>query len=220
MNKEEIERILAGSPAAIEAFVRKYGSVMRSVTRRCCYTYCPQGRDPTQIIDDLVQDLLLLLMQSKWPPVRRFDLARNVPFEAFLRVWVYWKIILLLRRPRTNPWTETPAEAAKLESLLSSARTQDELIEDRRLLEQVRGEIRIKYTDPDVAESIEQMLILELSADEVIASRRSKDTQPVDTKSKEHRKHVNTLQQRLHRAREWAMTRFGADRGGSDQAQE
>lgn len=106
---EELERCIAGDPAAWRALLAAQLPVIRGSVRRTLLTY--RGDAPEALVDDACGEVLLKLVDREMRLLRRFDPAR-AKLSTWLSLIARTTTIDVLRRRRETAPLEAAPEAA------------------------------------------------------------------------------------------------------------
>lgn len=105
-----------------------------------------KGRDLSQELDDVVQDVFVTLFKDRARQLRRWDPSRGMGLDGFVGMCAEQRVGMMLRRHRTNPWSEDPVEAVELLPRRPVERRDPERVVGSRralesLVERVGGEL-------------------------------------------------------------------------------
>lgn len=137
-DKELVDLVLAGDPAAIRRFVSALRPVVQyRVALGLRRTARARGRDPGQEVEDMSQQVFLALFDDGRKKLRAWDPERGLSLANYVGLLAEREVASCLRRMRRNPWTEEPTEAADLDLGAPAVTSPERQTHARRLLERL-----------------------------------------------------------------------------------
>ncbi len=141
---DEIERALAGEPAAGRALMQQ---LLPHVQKRVCAALmrraaAGRGRVVRQEVLDLTQEVFVALLKDDGKVLRTWDPQREASLNTFVGRVAERRVASIMRSARRSPWTETPTESASLERVSGQARAPEALVGDREELAAVLDLLR------------------------------------------------------------------------------
>lgn len=115
MNREDIDRALAGDRASVAALVQHLRPVIHAeVARTLLPSAAASHRDVRQDCEDLVQDVFLRLLAHDGARLRTWDPARG-RLEPFVRTIARRRVLAVLRTRSRNPYEIVVVESQQLD---------------------------------------------------------------------------------------------------------
>lgn len=170
VEREEIERALAGEREAVDALVRKLRPVLQT---EIGFALLPlsrsQGRDARQETLDLVQDVLMSLLADDGKLLRRWEPARGSSLESFVRLIARRHVARVVRSKRRNPYAERPLPGETLDLQPSGGPELEHRLEARDRLDHMLDHVRQRLDERGLL-LFELLYVEERSVEDVCAA--------------------------------------------------
>lgn len=140
---ELVRAACAGERPALRALVDRLAPVAearvaRALRRRA---YLARGRDIRQEIEDVVQDVFLGLFKDECRQLASWEPERGLSLEGFVGLVAERRVSAMLRRHRSNPWSEDPTLAGDIPTA-PEVRNPERVVASRRTLEAILDRVR------------------------------------------------------------------------------
>ncbi len=150
MTNAEMEAALSGDRKALKVLVQTLLGPIRSEVRVALWTRTRASRrDPSQEIDDFVQDVLLYVLENRGHRLRCWNPTRGRSLVSFVRLLARQRVSQILTGFRGNPWKDDPTEIEQTEALLGV----DEFaryMENREELRGILDELLARFSSRDL----------------------------------------------------------------------
>jgi RNA polymerase sigma-70 factor (ECF subfamily) len=106
----DIERVLAGEPTALKAFVRELTPVIQARVAKALFVqrHRAVGRDVRQEVEDLTQELFVVLFADRGAVLRHWDPEKGLSLKNFVGLVTERQVRAILCTGKRCPWTEDP----------------------------------------------------------------------------------------------------------------
>jgi DNA-directed RNA polymerase specialized sigma24 family protein len=161
-----IRQALAGDAVSVRTLVDRLSPV---ISRRVVATLWRRthGRQVTQEVADMTQDVFLSLFQSDGKALRAWDPARGMTLDGFVGMLAQHQVVSILRSGRTSPWREEPTESEKFDDLGTSTVTPEAVISSREDLRSLLDRLRSSLS-PRGLELFQRIIVDEEPLEELI----------------------------------------------------
>lgn len=134
---------MAGEAGALDDLVTRIDPVIRvRVTRVLLYRRPHAGRDVSQEVDDLSQEILLRLFRNEARVLRAWDPDRGLSLLNFVGLIAERETSACLQSGRRSPWSDESLAPERLDAEVSRAPSAEQEVEASELLADLLDQLR------------------------------------------------------------------------------
>jgi RNA polymerase sigma-70 factor (ECF subfamily) len=164
---EQLDRALAGDPAAVRAVVSALTPVIHA---RCGKVLLrrggAKGRDPRQELEDLGQEVLALLFRDDGRILRTWRPDGGLSLVNYVGLVAEREAGHILKSGRRTPWALDPTEETEIERAAGTTDSPEAATSSREIFDQVVARLA-EEIHPKAMELFRLLIVEDLAADEV-----------------------------------------------------